>query len=90
MDKTGIEALIEALEKNRGAGAIISICHQLYGNQKVKCDLDYIFDTDRVGVRVKSGQEIFIYRKNLISYGTKDGIYFADDLMEIKIKLDVQ
>lgn len=89
MDKMGIETLKTALQKNRGAGAMISICHKLYGEQKIKCDLDYIFDTERIGVRVKSGQELFIYKNKLTQYGTEDGIYFADDLMEIKIKLNV-
>lgn len=90
MDKKGIETLKRVLEENRGAGAMISICHKLYGLQKVKCDLDYIFDTDRIGVRVKSGQELFIYRNDLINFGIEDGIYFADDMMEIKIQLHVQ
>lgn len=90
MDKKGIETLKETLEKNRGVGAIVSICHQLYGIQKVKCNLDGIFDIERIGVRIKSGQELFIYRKNLRDYGIENGIYFADDVMKIEIKLNKQ
>ncbi len=90
MDKKGIETLKETLRKNRGVGAMISICHQLYGTQKVKCDLDYIFDTERIGVRIKSGQELFIYRNNLRDYGIKNGIYIADDMMKIEIQLNRQ
>lgn len=90
MDKKGIEILKETLEKKSGVGAMVSIYHQLYGIQKVKCDLDYIFDTERIGVRIKSGQELFIYRKNLKDYGIENGIYFADDVMKIEIKLNEQ
>lgn len=90
MDKKGIETLKKSLEKNRGAGATISICHKLYGLQKVKCELNYIFDAERIGVKIKSGQELFIYRSDLINFGIEDGIYFADNMMEIKIQLHVQ
>ena len=90
MDKMGIEALEKTLKKNIGANAMISICHKLYGTQKVKCELDYIFDTERIGVKIKNVHDIFIYRDNWMNYGTKDGIFFADDMMEIRIKLDMQ
>lgn len=66
---------------------MISISHKLYGDQKLKCKLDYIFDDSRIGFRVNDGQEKFIYKSNLVDYGTKDGIFFADDLMEVKIKI---
>lgn len=69
---------------------MISISHKLYGEQKLKLKLDYIIDEERIGFSAKSGQEIFIYKKDLVNYGTKDGIYFADDLMEIDIKLHRQ
>ena len=85
--KKGINILEEALGQNQGVDAIISISHKLYGLQKIKTELDYILDADRVGFRVKNGQEIFIYRADLVDYGTEDGIYFADELMEIKIKI---
>ena len=86
--KKGINILEEALKENNGADAIVSISHKLYGAQKIKCELDYIFDSERVGFRVKNGQEIFIYKSDMIDYGIKDGIYFADNIMEISIKLD--
>ena len=86
--KKGINILEETLRENKGRDAIISISHKLYGTQKVKCGLDYIFDSERIGFRVKNGQEIFIYKSNLVDYGIEDGIYFADNIMEIKIKLD--
>ena len=87
--KKGINILEEELRKNKGKDAIISISHKLYGAQKIKCDLDYIFDDERVGFRVKNGQEIFIFKSDIVDYGIKDGIYFADNIMEIKIKLNI-
>ena len=87
--KKGINILEETLRENKGVDAIISIYHKLYGSQKIRCDLDYIFDSERIGFRVKNGQEIFIYRPDIINYGVKDGIYFADNIMEINIKLNM-
>lgn len=74
------------LEKYKGADVIIGIAHKLYGNQKIRCCLDYIFDEQRIGFKAKNGQEVFIYRVDLVDYGIKDGIYFADDIMKIYIK----
>ena len=84
------KGLEEALRENKGVDAIISINHQLYGKQKIKCQLDYIFDDNRIGFRAKDGQDIFVYRQNLKDYGIKDGIFFADDLMKIEIRLQAQ
>ena len=87
METKGINLLEKALKENNGRVAMISISHKLYGNQRLKCKLDYIFDGNRIGFRVKDGQEKFIYKNDLVDYGTKDGIYFADDLMKIEIKI---
>ena len=83
----GINIIEEALKRHQGIDATVSISHKLFGNQKIKCNLDCIFDTERIGVRVRDGHELFIYRKDLVDCGIKDGIYFTDNLMEIKIKL---
>ena len=88
MEIKGMNILEEALKEYNGKDAIVSISHKLYGLQKIKLKLDYIFDNERVGFRAKNGHEIFAYKKHLVDYGTKDGIYFADDLMEIIIKLN--
>ena len=90
VETKGINVLEKALNGNNGKDATISISHKLYGNQKIRCKLDYIFDNQRIGFKVISGQEIFIYRNDLVTYGVKDGIYFADNIMEIKIKLHEQ
>ena len=87
--KKGINILEETLRENKGKDAIISIFHKLYGSQKIKCELDQIFDSERIGFRVKNGQEIFIYKSDIVDYGIKDGIYFADNIMEINIKLNM-
>ena len=81
----GINILEKALKENNGKDATISISHKLYGDQKIKCKLDYIFDDVHIGFKAKDGQEIFIYRDKLIDYSIKDGIYFADKIMGIKI-----
>ena len=88
MEIKGINILEKELKKYKGADVTIDICHNLYGDQKVKCCLDYIFDEQHIGFRIKDNQEIFIYRVDLVDYGIKDGIYFADDVMKIKIKLN--
>ena len=76
------------LKKYEGEMATISISHKLYGEQKIKCELHWILDEQRVGIRVKGEHEIFIYRKDLLDYGIEDGmIYFADDLMKMDIKI---
>lgn len=90
MEKKGINIIEEALKKHKGEDAIASISHKLYGKQKIKLKLDCFSDERRIGFRVKNGQEIFIYRDEIVNYGTKDGIYFADELMEIRIKLHGQ
>ena len=90
METKGINILEKAFYKGNGKDAMISISHKLYGNQKIKCALDYIFDNERIGFKAINEQEIFIYRKDLIDYGVKDGIYFADNVMEIRIKLNEQ
>ena len=90
MEIKGINILEEAFKKHNGADAIISISHKLYGNQKVQCALDGFCDDNRIGFRVRKGHDIFIYSGDLVNYGVEDGIYFADKIMEIRIKLHEQ
>ena len=87
METRGINILEEKLKEYQWGDAIISISHKLYGEQKLKIKFDYICDKDRVGFRTTSGHDIFVYKRDLVDYGTKDGIYFADDLMKIEIKI---
>ena len=85
-----IKGINELLEKYNGKDATIRISHKLFGTQKIELKLSYIFDKNRIGFRVGNGQEIFIYTNDIIYFGIGDGIYFADDLMRIDIKLHEQ
>ena len=87
VETKGINIIEEVLQRSHREDATISISHKLYGEQKLKLKLDCILDEKRIGFKVVNGQEIFIYKKDLISYGIKDGIYFADELMMINIKI---
>ena len=85
-----IKGINELLEKYNGKDATIRISHKLFGTQKIELELEYIFDEDRIGFRAGNGQEIFIYTRDIVSFGVEDGIYFADNLMRIDIKLHEQ
>lgn len=88
METKGINELKKVLEKHNGEDAVISISHKLYGNEKkIKCKLDYFLDERRIGLRVKNGQELYIYNNELQDYETNDNIFFEDDVMRIDIKL---
>lgn len=87
MEIKGINIVEEMLKKYDGENADIRISHKLFGTQKIETKLNYIFDDKRVGFFVKNGQEIYIYKNEIIDFGIEDNIYFADDLMRIDIKL---
>ena len=86
MKTKGINILEEKLREYKGEDATISISHKLYGDQKWQTKWDYIFDDQRIGFRMNK-QEIYVHRDEIVDYGVKDGIYFADDVMEIKITM---
>lgn len=86
MEQKGINILEKALKKYNGKDVEIHIFHSLYGEQKIKCCFDYIFDENRIGFKAGKN-EIYILRSGIINFGVKDGIFFADDIMEIRIKL---
>ena len=87
MITNGINILEKTLRENKGADVMVYISHCLYGDQKLKCKLDYIFNDEHIGLCVGT-QRIYIHKKNIINYGVEDGIYFADDVMEVRIKLN--
>lgn len=90
MEIKGINILEEKLKKHNGEDAVIRISHKLYGEQKIKAELNYICDEGRIGFSLKKGQEIYIYKEEVKEFGIEGGIYFADDLMRIDIKLHEQ
>ena len=87
METKGVNILENVLRKNQGADVMVYISHALYGNQKIKTKLKYIYNEKQVGILVGE-QQIYINKCNIKNYGVKDGIFFADDIMEIKIKLN--
>ena len=90
METKGINILEEKLKKYNGEYAAIRISHKLYGTQKIETELNYFCDDKCIGFSIKNGQEIYIYKDEVKDFGIKDGIYFADDLMRIDIKLHEQ
>ena len=90
METKGINILEEELKKYNGEYAAIRISHKLYGSQEIETELNYFCDDKRIGFLIKNGQEIYIYKNEVKDFGIEDGIYFADDLMRIDIKLNEQ
>ena len=84
--KREIKELIKAMESIKGDGAEISIVHKLYGDQKLRCELLPLI-SEKIGFNIK-GQEIYIDENKINKVCLEDGIYFADDVMEIHIKTE--
>lgn len=81
-----IKQLIKAMESIQGDGAEISIVHKLYGEQKLRCQFTPIIN-ERIGFNIK-GQEIYIEKDKINKICLENDIWFADDVMEIKIKTE--
>ena len=84
----GVYNVEKSLKQNNGKSAVISTSHKLYGDQKIKCKLDCIVDEERIGFRVKSGQEIYMYKKEIESVSIDGAIFFADDVMSVSIQVE--
>ena len=84
--KKEIQELVKTMQEVKGEDAIISIFHKLYGEQKLKCVLNPIAD-ERVGFNVKD-HDIYIEKDKINKIRLGDDIYFADDIMEIIIKIE--
>lgn len=84
--KKEIKELIKAMHEVKGEDAIISIFHKLYGEQKLKCVFDPIID-ERIGFNVKN-HDIYIEKDKIEKIDLGNDIYFADDVMEIIIKIE--
>ena len=79
----GIEGV---LRQHNGEDAVISISHKLYGNQKIQGELDCVIDENRIGFRAKNGQEIYIYRNEIVNFSAAEGLWFEDDIMRIDMQ----
>lgn len=88
MATKGIETLEQVLKQNNGKSAAISTSHKLYGDQKIKCELNCMIDDERIGFRVKSGQELYMYKNEIESVRINDRIVFEDDVMIVSIQIE--
>lgn len=84
--KKEIKELIKAMQKIKGEDAEISIFHRLYGEQKLRSLFSPIV-SEKIGFNIK-GQEIYIDKDKIEKICLNNGIYFADDVMEIRVKLN--
>ena len=81
---------MNGIKELQGQQVLIQIAHKLYGDQKIKCAFQLLEDEKRLGFLVGK-QEIYIAKDKIVRYGIEGNLcYFADDLMEIKIKLHEQ
>lgn len=84
--KRNIKELISAMKKIKGEDAEISIFHKLYGEQKLRTILNPII-SEYIGFIIQK-QEIYIEREKINKVCLENGICFADDVMEIRIKTE--
>lgn len=84
--KKEIKELIKVMHEVKGEDAIISIFHKLYGEQKLKCVFNPIVD-ERIGFNIKN-HDIYIEKDKIEKIYLGNDIYFADDVMEIIIKIE--
>ena len=86
MGTNGIKALEEKLKKINGENVWIHIKHDLYGDQNLKCAFQLLDNEERLGFLIGE-QEIFVEKDRICNFGEQDDlIYFADELMCIKIR----
>lgn len=83
----GLDKLEKALQQYNGKDAVISTFHKLYGNQKIKCELDCITDEARIGFVIKNGQEIYMYKNEIKEFNVDNGLSFEDDVMRIDVQI---
>ena len=88
MATKGIETLEQVLKQNNGKSAVISTSHKLYGDQKIKCKLDCMIDDKCIGFRVKSGQELYMYKNEIESISINEFVVFADDVMRVSLQIE--
>ena len=79
--------LKSVLELYNGRDAVVSISHKLYGIEKVKCKLNFFVDEKRVGIRIKSGQELYVRKDGLYVDIIDDHILLADDMVHMNISV---
>lgn len=86
MTTNGVKEIIEELKKIEGSNVWIHISNDLYGSQNLKCDFHLLNDEERIGFLVGE-QEIYIEKNKICNIGIKgELLYFADEIMCIKIR----
>ena len=83
---SGIKDLTKELKKIERKNVWINITHDLYGDQNIKCAFQLLNDEERLGFLIGE-QEIYMNKNEICNSGIKGNlIYFADDIMCIKIR----
>jgi hypothetical protein len=81
-----VKEIIEELKKIEGSNVWIHISNDLYGSQNLKCAFHLLNDEERIGFWVGE-QEIYIEKNKICNIGIKgELLYFADEIMCIKIR----
>ena len=69
----------EKWDELAGKKCLVIIRHMLFDKQKYRCDkLQIINDERRLGVRIK-GQDLFVYKREILNYATNDKVYMVHD-----------
>lgn len=86
MGANGIKELIETLKNMNGYNVWIHIKHDLYGDQNLKCAFQLLSDEERLGFLI-GNQQIYLEKSKIQNVGMQnDLVYFADDIMCLKIR----
>ena len=68
----------EQWDKLENLKAKVLLKHSLFGRQIHNCDSLQIINDDRVGLVLK-GQEIFVYKEDIVHTEVRDGMYTVSD-----------
>lgn len=80
-----IKNLTDILKAIKGEDVKINISHKLYGDQQIRCIFSPIVN-EHIGFNIK-GQSIYMDKKGIQKICLENNIYFADDVMEITIRV---
>jgi hypothetical protein len=82
----GVKEIIEELKKIEGSNVWIHIGNKLYGDQNLKCAFRLLSNEEHIGFLIGE-QEIYMDKEKICNIGIKgELLYFADEIMCIKIR----
>lgn len=87
MIKHGIEELKNVFEKFIGKDAVICTFHQIFGKWEIRCTFNFFMDDQRLGIRIREGDELYVYRDKLYIDVIDNHILLADDMLRMEIFL---